>query len=141
MVEYNVGHILRSVGRIYVPGMINCELEYPSIRAILDGNLVATPKYLVDGHKGENIFSVVLDGTRDKPLFTRQKVKINQQREIGGYTYENLGFDGFISSDFELDSAQTSITEFEDEVNELFSARARKNPRWLSVAKPAVNCA
>jgi len=23
----------------------------------------------------------------------------------------------------------------------VFSARARKNPRWLSVAKPAVNCA
>ena len=24
---------------------------------------------------------------------------------------------------------------------QFFSARARKNPRWLSVAKPAVNCA
>jgi len=29
----------------------------------------------------------------------------------------------------------------EELAKEIFSARARKNPRWLSVAKPAVNCA
>ena len=115
MTEYRITQILR-------------EFKFKGINPEtngLYGNLVA--------HSDINDQAVLLKGTEKSNLFTYQKVSIKDKENL-----ETLETDfgiKYISNDFEMDSFQRPIEEFEDEINKIFEQSVNPEKRILYAKK------
>ncbi len=88
----------------------------------LCGNLIAQSE--IDDH------AVLLQGTEEYNLFTCQKVSIKDKEILKN----DFGIN-YISNDFEIDSFQRSIKEFEDEISNIFEQSVSPEKRILYAKK------